>query len=513
MVPLHAALVVAGILLLGLIVVVFSRCYAATLGRHQAAADLVTPAFVSKALSNRYGQPVTISAVELPEIARCGDGKASTTDRVVVRATWADESQRQALEAPENMVLKISLLPGSMRMGASLEVIQWSGAMADRLAAFRLDYILFFCLNWYNYYFPHAPDAMYENEARFYRDVRMELDSSNDSNATGAKHKTMSSSPIDVLPPGIVVAPRVYGTVFDKEQSMYGIFMEDLRLRSARFPNALNGLAVDEVRSLLSSLAALHGKFWCSTRFAELDGVESTRASAVASAVAAGRSGTCGSVSTADTNGRDLGWLWTPHRGGMADVFYSIGKGLIRDHVNSHKFEQEAIQPLERSVETLWEGLVRADEMLATEPTTYCHGDCHVSNTYVLPSGTVGLYDWQLSLRASWCRDVSYILGTALATDVRRKHEKELLEFYLERLRAHISICASREKRASSSTVLPPPDFEEAWDLYAKGMAWGLVIGWLICPPVNYGEAIWLGNVNRLVAACKDLDTFGRLGV
>eukprot|EP00966_Prymnesium_polylepis_P281248 6498280-Prymnesium_polylepis.1 len=44
-------------------------------------------------------------------------------------------------------------------------------------------------------------------------------------------------------------------------------------------------------------------------------------------------------------------------------------------------------------------------------------------------------------------------------------------------------------------------------------MAWGLVIGWLICPPNNYGEQIWSANVRRLVAACVDLGTFAQLGV
>ena len=44
-------------------------------------------------------------------------------------------------------------------------------------------------------------------------------------------------------------------------------------------------------------------------------------------------------------------------------------------------------------------------------------------------------------------------------------------------------------------------------------MAWGLVIGWLICPPNNYGEQVWSANVSRLVAACVELGTFSLLGV
>jgi hypothetical protein len=32
-----------------------------------------------------------------------------------------------------------------------------------------------------------------------------------------------------------------------------------------------------------------------------------------------------------------------------------------------------------------------------------------------------------------------------------------------------------------------------------------------MCPLVNYSEEIWLGNANRRVAACKDLQTFSLL--
>ena len=42
-------------------------------------------------------------------------------------------------------------------------------------------------------------------------------------------------------------------------------------------------------------------------------------------------------------------------------------------------------------------------------------------------------------------------------------------------------------------------------------MAWGLVVGWLLCPPNYYGEELWTANVSRLVAACRELNTFGLL--
>jgi hypothetical protein len=41
---------------------------------------------------------------------------------------------------------------------------------------------------------------------------------------------------------------------------------------------------------------------------------------------------------------------------------------------------------------------------------------------------------------------------------------------------------------------------------------WGLVIGWLITPPVNYGEEITRANLTRLVTAAQDLETLQALG-
>lgn len=82
---------------------------------------------------------------------------------------------------------------------------------------------------------------------------------------------------------------------------------------------------------------------------------------------------------------------------------------------------------------------------------------------------------------------------TALGTGSRRKHERELFGFYLAALRSH---------------GIEPPDFDEAWRCHRLATLWGLVIGWLITLPVNYGAAITDANVARTAAACLDLDPF-----
>lgn len=432
--------------------VVFYLLRSAMLSRDKRAAELLTPEFLAKVFAERFRlgkefESGGVRSVTIPSIARCGDGKASTTDRIVLQVTWQDQALQQRMGCPEEMVLKYSLLPGYLRLGASPFFIRATGKLANFLAGFKLDFVLFYFVNLYQRVFPHAPDPMYENETRFYKEIRAELSVA-------------------------LEAPAVYGTIYNPRECTYGIFMENLNLKKASFPNALDELSLAHISSLLQSLAVLHGSFWESPRF---------------------------------LGGGDLSWLPTPHSGGMEPTFHSIGFGMIRDHVRSHAWQREILAVMGLSIEQLWDGLLKAEDVLSVPPVTLCHGDTHIQNTYVLPNGKVGLFDWQLMLRATWARDVSYLLGTGLPPALRQQHEEQLLKMYLS--------CLSHELTLRASPTMHAPAFHDAKRLYAQSMAWGLVIGWLICPPANYGKEIWAGNVKRLVAACVHLDTFALLGV
>jgi hypothetical protein len=59
--------------------------------------------------------------------------------------------------------------------------------------------------------------------------------------------------------------------------------------------------------------------------------------------------------------------------------------------------------------------------------------------------------------------------------------------------------------------VQRPPKKDEAWLRYRQAAIWGLVIGWLITPTENYGEAITVANISRLAAAVQDLETLEAL--
>jgi len=388
-----------------------------------------------EAMLRRLHPGVAVASVEVLERARCGDGIASTADRVTLGVGF--EPGRDA-GLPSQMILKTLQLHPWLRFGlpAVLSLASASRAAESLPGVGRsARSLLFVLVGLYQRWFPHAPDPMYVNEVRFYTELRPELD---------------------------IEAPRAYGGLFDSESRRFGILMEDLTLRGARFPNATTDVPVESIRDLLANLARLHAAFWKSPRFEH-----------------------------------DLAWLPDRLSGGMFPVFDGIGRELIRYQVEQYEPKSALLAPLGRSVDQLWQDLWASQRALAAGPCTLLHGDTHIGNTYLLPDGAGGFLDFQLSVRGHWANDLTYLLATGLAPEVRRRHERELLAFYLDALSRH--------------GVDQPPSTDEAWHAYRLAVIWGLVIGWLITPPVNYGPAITDANVSRLVTACQDLESFHAL--
>ena len=351
--------------------------------------DELTPAILQASLSGRR-PGVVVDRLDIVAAKRCGDGVASTADRVVLDLSYAPGTGDGL---PRRMILKTMLAS------------------------------------------PHAPAAMYDNEVRFYRELRDGLD---------------------------IETPAVFASTFDRATGRFGLLLEDLTERDARFPSTLDPVSLDEVRSILGHLATVHARFWESPRFAG-----------------------------------DLSWIGTPIAGGMSDVFDLIGLELIEDQVARHPFKAELIAPLGRSLPEMWELLWRVQRQHTAAPTTLLHGDPHLGNTYLLPGERGGLLDWQLMMRGSWAHDVTYFIVTALDPETRRTHQRELLGEYLNRL--------------GELGVADVPTPEDAFERYRKAALWGLLIGWLICPPENYGEPITAANISRTVAAVTDLETLAAI--
>jgi hypothetical protein len=400
--------------------------------RFPSSLDRLTPEIVTALLAEQR-PGVVVKEVNVIHSAHRGDGVASTADRVALELAY-----ESGVGLPSRMLLKTVLLHRGLRFGPS--AIQVTGKVFDVLGSLpfgsRLRPRVFAAIGAYQRRYPHAPDAMYINEVRFYRTIR----------------DTLS-----------IEAPKCFGSIFDEANRSFGVLMEDLTLRGARFPNALTNVTVDEIRGLVATLAALHARYWQSPLLTS-----------------------------------ELQWLATPVAGGMYPVFQALGLDLIRNQVETNAYKAAAISPLGKSVDELWDALWKAQQMLASGPQTLLHGDPHIANTYLLPDQSGGFLDWQLMVKGRWAHDFTYLLITGLASEERRKHERDLLSFYLDELRRH--------------GVENPPGPDEAWLRYRQAAIWGLVIGWLITPTENYGEAITAANISRLVAAVQDLETLKALG-
>ncbi len=393
--------------------------------------DRLTPEIMTALLAEQR-PGVRVTGLEVIDSASRGDGVASTADRVALALQYDGDPR-----LPPRMLLKTVMLHRGLRFGAS--AIQMTGKVFGALGALpfgsRLRPWMFSAIGAYQRRYPHAPDAMYINEVRFYRTIRSEL---------------------------TIEAPICYGSVFDESNRSFAVLMEDLTLREARFPNALTGVTVDEVRGLVSTLASLHARYWQSPA------LES-----------------------------ELGWLATPLEGGMYPVFQALGLDLIRNQVETNEYKAALLEPLGKTVDELWAALWTAQQILAEGPQTLLHGDPHIANTYLLPGHRGGFLDWQLMVKGRWAHDFTYLLITGLSPEDRRKHQRDLLSFYLDELRRH--------------GVESPPAPDEAWLRYRQAAIWGLVIGWLITPTENYGEAITAANISRLVNAVQDLETLEAL--
>lgn len=253
-------------------------------------------------------------------------------------------------------------------------------------------------------------------------------------------------------------APRCFGGDFDSETSYFGLVLEDLTLRGATFPNTTVRTDAERVKALLDTLAKLHGRYWQSPRF-----------------------------------GTDLAWVETHVSGDVADMMNNVAPFHIANEVENENFKRELVQRLRTDAPSLLAGVQAVQRHQSNLPQTLLHGDTHLGNTYQLPDGTAGLLDWQLMVRGHHMHDVNYFITTALSIGDRRAHERDLLAYYLDRL--------------GSEGCREVPSFEDSWREYRRALIWGVYIGWLTTPVVNYGWEINVLNHLRLTTAYEDHET------
>lgn len=123
---------------------------------------------------------------------------------------------------------------------------------------------------------------------------------------------------------------------------------------------------------------------------------------------------------------------------------------------------EDVIPPtLFRRQNEIWPATLQCVAAHQTLPRTLVHSDVHLKNWYVAAGDTMGLNDWQCSGKGNWGRDIAYAISTAYDPADRGRFERQLIQFYLEKL---------REFGAAA------PSFDDAWRIYRQqlfsALAW-----------------------------------------
>jgi Phosphotransferase enzyme family len=218
--------------------------------------------------------------------------------------------------------------------------------------------------------------------------------------------------------------PAVYTALIDEADYDFVLVMEDLRARGADPRDGSRPMTVEEVATGVRGLARMHGKYW---------GERVLRAPG-------------------------LGWLepFLPWDGMQAAPLPAALERLGDDAPT-----EVTSLTIAELIESIWKPYIAT---LTTSPQTLLHGDPHIGNTYLLPSGEVGFLDWQVARRGNWSLDLGYFLQGALTVEDRRRSEHDLLAEY-------------RDSLGLPADEMPSAD--EIWLRYRASVAHGLTL-WLV---------------------------------
>jgi hypothetical protein len=211
------------------------------------------------------------------------------------------------------------------------------------------------------------------------------------------------------------IAPRAY-YAWAGHGARFMLLLEDLVDAGATPVNLTLDCTIEHARALTDALAQLHAAYWESPRLHT-----------------------------------DLSWAASmtdrPGFALLAGLFRRVRRKVLA------QADERGVGPhARRMLKLVNENDSQLYRTWSDGPQTLVHGDSHVGNTYALPDGRAGLLDWQVIFSTRGVREISYLVCGGLTPDLRRRHERDLLQRYLDGLRV--------------AGVADPPTFEQAWDDY-----------------------------------------------
>lgn len=222
----------------------------------------------------------------------------------------------------------------------------------------------------------------------------------------------------DIAPRVAVRAPRVIAADMDDDGACFILLFEDLG--PARGGNQLAGCTIEDARLGVRQAAALHAPSW--------------------------------------HNDALLGLDWLRPAPGVAQQVMAL-------YPNAQAvFRERYADVLAPELMAVCERLNDAGELwFARESAVQCviHGDFRLDNMLFDINGgrePIAILDWQTVALGTAMTDIGYFLGCGIGDELRRKHEHELLDLYVDEMRA-------RGVSLSRSTI---------WDDYRIGALHGV---------------------------------------
>ena len=234
------------------------------------------------------------------------------------------------------------------------------------------------------------------------------------------------------------------------------VILDDLAAAGATFGDPTRALTRDQAAATLALMARWHAHFW---------------------------------------GGRDLdaaAWLTT----GSPVLRHVIDILTSEQHFETHMAQPKAdpVPTALRDPLTVRAAMQRLWELDDADTPTFLHGDTHIGNMYFEGDGSPRFLDWQSAMKGPWSHDVANFLAGALDVEERRANERDLLDHYLQHLRAHGGPELSRD---------------DAWLGYRRHVMHGFL--WVLTPEEMQPVENTAAMAARYSVAAEDLDVLGAL--